>query len=279
MYFKKVYIELSDICGLNCSFCPNEKNIRGEISKDLFIKVVKQIQGKCNRVCLHILGDPCRIKNLQEFLEILNKAKLSVDLVTSGFYLKSKDFLIHPPIHQIAFSLDAGFDKNNKKIPNYLQRILDFCSFRISSSSSVFINLRIQDTTLDLLPLQDIFDFFKKEVPRDLKSLRRVKLAEYIFLNITKTFQWPNIKTKSLQDYKVCHALKEQVGILSNGVVVPCCMDTQGNIALGSLLDSNLQEILKTDRAKKIKEGFKNHRAVEDFCQRCLFPTTRTLLN
>ncbi|WP_104696879.1 MULTISPECIES: radical SAM/SPASM domain-containing protein [unclassified Helicobacter] len=279
MYFKKIYIELSDICGLKCSFCPSQKGIRGEMSKELFIKIVDQIRGKCKYVCLHILGDPCRIKNLQEYLEILKNANLSVDLVTSGFYLKSKDFLIQPPIHQIAFSLDAGFDKNNKKHPDYLQKILDFCAFKMSYPSKVFINLRIQDTTLNLLPLQDIFKFFNKEIPRNLKAFERIKLEEYIFLNITKTFEWPSVKKEALQDYKVCHALKDQVGILSNGIVVPCCMDTQGDIALGSLWDDSLEEVLSTDRARKIKEGFRNHRAIEDLCKKCLFPTTRTLLN
>ncbi|WP_170126837.1 radical SAM/SPASM domain-containing protein [Helicobacter anseris] len=276
MHFKKIYIELSDICGLQCSFCPNQKAVRGLMSQELFAKIVRQIRGKCHRVCLHILGDPCRIKNLKEYLDILRQNDLSVDLVTSGFYLKDKESLLHPAIHQIAFSLDAGFDKNNPTKEGYLQDILEFCDFKRKQQNKIFINLRVQDTTLKRIPLQQIFDFFKKTIPNDFKTFERIKLDEYIFLNITKTFIWADLKMQNICHTKKCHALKEQIGILSNGIVVPCCIDTQGEIALGNVNKQSLDEILSSKRAIAIKKGFEQNIAIEELCKRCHFPTTRS---
>ncbi len=276
MRFKKIYIELSDHCGLKCSFCPSKKNQRKQMDQELFSKIAQQIEGKCQRVCLHLLGDPCKIANLKEYLEILKQHHLWVDLVTSGFYLEHQHLLLDPPLHQIAFSLDAGFDKNNPRPKDYLQRILEFCDWKMQSQSKVFINLRIQDSTLQTLPIATIFEFFKQPIPKDFKTYERIRLAPYISLNITKTFQWADKNAKIWQEQKYCHAIKEQFGILSNGIVVPCCMDTQGIIALGDANTQSLDSILTSHRAQNMQKGFKKGVCVEELCKKCLFPTNRT---
>lgn len=41
MKFKKLYIELSDICGLKCDFCPSKKALRGVMSVEKFFQTCK----------------------------------------------------------------------------------------------------------------------------------------------------------------------------------------------------------------------------------------------
>ena len=277
MKFKKVYIEISDKCGLKCSFCPSVKNTRGVMELELFERIVAQVAGKCQRVSLHILGDPCKLENLGDYLEILARFGVGVDLVTSGFYMDRLELLLRPPVRQVAFSLDAGFDRGNPSRGDYLPRILEFCALHQERTSRVFINLRAQDTTLDSLPLAEIFGFFGRELPATFRPYGHYKLAEYIFFNIHKTFTWADITSEARNARKFCHALSEQVGILSSGVVVPCCIDASGLIALGNLRELSLEEILNSPRAVAIKRGFERGEACEELCQKCLFPTTRSL--
>lgn len=275
MKFKKVYIELSDICGLKCSFCPNPKNTRGVMSKELFEKILQEVKGKTKAICLHVLGDPCRLKDLGDYLFLIHKYGLKVDLVTSGYYLANQEILMHNCIHQVAFSLDAGFDKNNPTKLDYLDKILSFCALRMQNQESrVFVNLRIQDSNQNQDLIKKICEFFGVEI-FELKTFSRIKLAEYIFLNVTKTFEWASLDSKKSNPSKYCHAIKEQIAILSNGIVVPCCIDSMGQIELGDIKKQNLNQIYHASRAQKIKEGFARGEAIEELCKKCQFPTTR----
>lgn len=276
--FKKIYIEISDICGLSCSFCPAPKNIRKIMDMDLFQKACWQSAKLTKTITLHLLGDPCVMKNLQDYLNIAHSYGLDVDLVTSGAYLKNHSFalLISPPIHQLSISLDAGFYKNNQaKIQeDYLQNIFDLCHYKLSEDTPGFVNLRLQDTSLAFL------SWVKKKVLgefgiSDDASLSRFRLGKKVSLNITKTFQWADINHPSGSVHKYCHGLISQLGILSDGQVVPCCIDGRGNIDLGNLKNESLLDIINSPRAIKIKEGFMRGEAIEELCKACRYPEQR----
>ena len=63
--------------------------------------------------------------------------------------------------------------------------------------------------------------------------------------------------------------LRDQVGVLLDGTVVPCCLDHEGDIPLGNLYRQTMEEILNGPRAREIYDGFSRRRAVEELCRRC----------
>ncbi|MGN8425459.1 radical SAM/SPASM domain-containing protein [Helicobacter pylori] len=280
--FKKIYIELSDICGLQCSFCPNPKNIRGVMPLELFEKVCKEAAPLTPIITLHVLGDPCKLKNLNRYLNAAKRFSLKVDLVTSGAYLHNFETLLQDAIYQISISLDAGLDNHNKLNQHrYIQKILEFCHYKCEKNSEVFLNLRIQDGTLDkhqnlIKPFLESFECVSLET---LKSQGRVRLFKKSFLNIQKTFKWPNLNAQNPlnQESKIpyCYGLIKQIAILSNGVVVPCCMDTQAHISLGDLNHTPLKDILNSQKAMAIKTHFLKGEALELLCQNCSYPLIR----
>ncbi|WP_145980449.1 radical SAM/SPASM domain-containing protein [Helicobacter mustelae] len=271
--FKKVYIEISDICGLNCSFCPQQKGVRGKMSLLLFEKILSQIQGKTKLVSLHVLGDPCKHTDLSSYLDLLTKYALRADIVTSGYYL-CQELLFEPCIHQVAFSLDAGLDPKNPHKKDYLAKILEFCALHQMRQSKIFLNLRLQDRLLNPAVLEQIVRFFGVQI-KEPHVYGRYKLREYIFLVITKSFTWADMSLKKSCDSRRCHAIKEQIAILANGIVVPCCIDAAGVIALGDVNVQSLQEIYHSPRSVAIKEGFEKGIAIEELCKKCNFPTNR----
>ena len=66
-----------------------------------------------------------------------------------------------------------------------------------------------------------------------------------------------------------CYGLRDQIGVLCDGTVVPCCLDHEGDIALGNLFESELQDIMSTQRAIAIFDGFSARTAAEPLCRRC----------
>ncbi|GAA7568075.1 radical SAM/SPASM domain-containing protein [Helicobacter pylori] len=280
--FKKIYIELSDICGLQCSFCPNPKNIRGVMPLELFEKICKEAAPLTPIITLHVLGDPCKLKNLNHYLNAAKRFSLKVDLVTSGAYLHNFETLLQDAIYQISISLDAGLDNHNKLNQHrYIQKILEFCRYKCEKNSEVFLNLRIQDGTLDkhqnlIKPFLESFECVSLET---LKSQGRVRLFKKSFLNIQKTFKWPNLNAQNPlnQESKIpyCYGLIKQIAILSNGVVVPCCMDTQAHISLGDLNHMPLKDILNSQKAMAIKTHFLKGEALELLCKNCSYPLIR----
>ncbi|GAA8344372.1 radical SAM/SPASM domain-containing protein [Helicobacter pylori] len=280
--FKKIYIELSDICGLQCSFCPNPKNIRGVMPLELFEKICKEAAPLTPIITFHVLGDPCKLKNLNHYLNAAKRFSLKVDLVTSGVYLHNFETLLQDAIYQISISLDAGLDNHNKLNQHrYIQKILEFCRYKCEKNSEVFLNLRIQDSTLEkhqnlIKPFLESFECVSLET---LKSQGRARLFKKSFLNIQKTFKWPNLNAPNPlnQESKIpyCYGLIKQIAILSNGVVVPCCMDTQAHINLGDLNHTPLKDILNSQKAMAIKTHFLKGEALEFLCQNCSYPLIR----
>ncbi|EJB92029.1 radical SAM/SPASM domain-containing protein [Helicobacter pylori] len=280
--FKKIYIELSDICGLQCSFCPNPKNIRGVMHLELFEKICKEAAPLTPIITFHVLGDPCKLKNLNHYLSTAKRFSLKVDLVTSGVYLHNFETLLQDAIYQISISLDAGLDNHNKLNQHrYIQKILEFCHYKCEKNSEVFLNLRIQDSTLEkhqnlIKPFLESFECVSLET---LKSQGRARLFKKSFLNIQKTFKWPNLNAQNPlnQESKIpyCYGLIKQIAILSNGVVVPCCMDTQAHINLGDLNHTPLKDILNSQKAMAIKTHFLKGEALEPLCQNCSYPLIR----
>ena len=96
------------------------------------------------------------------------------------------------------------------------------------------------------------------------------ELCERVFLEWGEKFDWPDINGDILSDTGFCYGLRDQIGILCDGTVVPCCLDRNGDIALGNLYEQSLDEILLSPRAHNIYEGFTKHECREDLCCRCM---------
>ena len=283
MKFYRIYIELTNVCGLSCSFCPTKELPNKEMDLDFFESVIVQAKEYTKEIACHVVGDPLTQLNLQGYLDIIHKYGLKAMLTTSGYFLKkhSYDTLFHPCVKQINISLNS-FNKNDTSLTfeQYISPVLALCKEKLKREEELFINLRVWNldemmselsfnTTLfeklshtfgTSLDLRDIY----KERP---KSLR---LASKILVHFDNYFEWPSLKNKNYGD-GTCQGLQSHVAILASGKVVPCCLDCDGVIELGDLHHESLEFILGLKRAKVMLEGFKEGKAVEELCQKCSY--------
>ena len=68
-----------------------------------------------------------------------------------------------------------------------------------------------------------------------------------------------------------CYGLIYHIGILVDGTIIPCCLDSRGDINLGNIYENNLDDILMSERVKNIINNFKNNKKCEELCKHCKF--------
>ncbi len=120
--------------------------------------------------------------------------------------------------------------------------------------------------------IQEISNYYNIEnLKEQLSQNEFFKIRDNIFINQDTEFIWPNIENKSIIEKGRCLALKEQIAILVDGTVVPCCLDNNGDIFLGNILEETLEEILSKHKTIEIKKNFENQVITCKLCKTCGF--------
>ena len=283
MKFYRIYIELTNVCGLRCTFCPTKELPTQEMDLDFFESVIEDVKAHTKEVACHVMGDPLTLNNLSKYLDIIHKHGLKALITTSGYFLKKHTYetLFHPCVKQINVSLNS-YNKNDTSITfeQYLSPILSLCQEKLERKRDIFINLRVWN--LDEKMSEDIFNkklflklskAFNMELNLDAiyeKKENTIRLAYKILLHFDHYFEWPSLSNRNYGD-GTCQGLQSHIGILASGKVIPCCLDGDGVIELGNLHDESLKDILLNKRTTNIIEGFKHAKAVEELCQKCSY--------
>lgn len=283
--FKKIYIETTNICNLKCDFCPKISRKSEFMSVESFSKIINKIVPHTNYVYLHLMGEPFLNKNIKDFLNICEDNLIKVNITTNGTLINNvKDILLNSnAVRQINFSLHS-FEANEHKMTfeEYVDGIINF--IKISSEETDIISVlrlwnldakykasnNMNKSILNLLEEKFNLDCDLKE---KLKEKNSFKLRENVYINMGEKFKWPSLKEEEMGERVFCYGLRDHIGILVDGTVVPCCLDSEGSIPLGNIFENDLEEIINCDRAKKIYDGFSNKTAVEELCRKCGFIT------
>lgn len=275
--FSKIYIEITNICNLKCKFCLETNRKKEFMEIDSFEKIANKICKYTDLILLHVKGEPLLHKKLDEILNIAFKYNLKVNITTNTLLLENNfETLINSKaLRQINLSIhdleqnniDDNFEdvvKISKKIKEKNSKLI--ISYRLWNMNNLGENDKNRKFLKILEDEYSIENLYEKCVHENF-----VKLDDNVFLNQDIEFKWPNIGGKILREKGKCYGLKNQIAILVNGDVVPCCLDTNGDIVLGNILRENLEDILNSKRAKDIISGFNENRLVENLCKRCDF--------
>jgi Predicted Fe-S oxidoreductases len=284
--FKKVYIEIGNICNLNCSFCPSTSRKQNFMQEGEFKQILQNIKPYTDHIYFHLLGEPLLHPNLKKFLELSGEFELNVNITTNGTLIKTnKDILLSSPaLRQINYSLHS-FEANDYPVSmeDYLNSILEFVieakehtkiisSFRLwnLNSSSSKDETKLNSTIIKILESTFNLDY---DLNSEITLKKSVKIAKRVYLNMAERFQWPNLQGDFLSDTGFCYGLRDQIGILVDGTVVPCCLDGEGSIPLGNVFSTSFSEIVENEKVKTIYNGFSNGKAIEPLCQKCGYRT------
>lgn len=270
MRFRKVYIEISNLCNLTCNFCPGTRRPGKRMSQEEFAILLPKLRPYTDYLYFHLMGEPLCHPLLADFLELAGQHGFRVILTTNGTLLKKHQeiLLSAPALHKVNISLHA-FEANDYAVA-FEDYLADCLAFGQAAEGSKIVVYRLwNEGGADALN-DEILRQMEAAFPTPWVSERLgTRIGNKIFLEHGDKFDWPDLAAPESDAPLFCYGLRDQLGVLCDGTVVPCCLDHEGDIALGNLLVEELEDILAKPRAQSIYNGFSAREAVEPLCRRC----------
>lgn len=275
MRFKRVYIEITNTCNLSCSFCIQNSRKPKRLSIDEFTHVIHEIRPYTDYVYLHVLGEPLSHPDLETFLVICKEAKLNVMITTNGTLLSKQAEMIAQAgcVRQLNISVHS-FPTHQQ--PQYMATIFE--KAKVLASYGIHVNLRLWSLQTGELSndtdrlLDEILNYYgKHKEDLLLKRLSRFDLDDHIHLHFEDIFEWPSLSHPYVNDHGTCLGMKTMCAILSDGTVVPCCLDSKGDIPLGNIFETAFKDIVESQRCKAMIQGFQSKKITETLCKHCSY--------
>ena len=271
---KKAYIEITNRCNLRCAFCPGTSRAPRTMSPAEFDLVLEKLQGSVSYVYLHVMGEPLSHPQLAELLALAAAREMKACITTNGTLLarQTEALLAAPTLHKVSVSLHS-FEANDgapERERRYLEEVWVFADR--AAARGVIVALRLWNEGGAESRNGAIEAFLREKCPGEWPQPRSgsFRLRENLYLERAKKFDWPDLAAEE-RGTQFCYGLRDQLGVLADGTAVPCCLDHEGDVALGNLFTQPLDEILNSPRARALREGFSRRSPTEPLCRRCGF--------
>lgn len=266
--YSRVYVEITNVCNMSCSFCPGTKREPRFMSKEELSVLLDKLVGITDHLYFHLMGEPTLHPNLVEFIEMATLRGYRPMLTTNGSLLS--DFgaqIVAAGAYKVNISLHS-FEKNSRAEQKaYLEGCVNFA--KLAASRGVIVALRLWNGGSGA-DNSSVLEFLHESFPDGwISGNRGDKLADKIFLEYADRFAWPDILGEDLGEEIYCHGLSDHFGILCDGSIVPCCLDRDGVITLGNAFSDDIRQVLSGERCMSMLEGFRNRRVIEPLCKRC----------
>ena len=267
--YSKVYVEITNVCNMNCSFCHGHHRSPRQMSEKEFALILDKLTPYTQYIYYHLMGEPLTHPLLPQFIKMAGARGYKSIITTNGTLLhKCGDALISAGLHKVNLSVHSFEGDEGEAFDNYLRQLAQFAD--AASRAGVIVVFRLWNKGFDHGKNSRVLQLLQELLPGDwAENTRGLRIRDKLFVELGNRFEWPDSKAEIKGDKFYCYALKDQFGILCDGTVVPCCLDSDGVIALGNIFEQDFAEILKSPRAKAMVEGFKCRRASEDLCRRC----------
>ncbi len=285
MKLRKVYLEITNICNLDCEFCSKNSRKPEYMSEENFRTAVIKIKRVTNHIYLHVLGEPTLHPKLPDFLDFCGFEGVNVSLTTNASRINIiENSLINKPcLKQINYSLHSlsQYDDGHRTE----QTINELCGLVLRSRKDVYHHLRLWNIgdgsangeNARIISLLGKFSGKTFEIDEEnaRKNGKNVRILPNVELCFDKRFIWPDEGGKELFTIGRCLGLSHDCAVLVDGTVVPCCLDSKGCIKLGNIFRDELSDILCGERAKTIKSNFSKRIVGEKLCRSCGFAANK----
>lgn len=290
MMIDRCYIEITNTCNLDCHFCPKHHRKRRQLSEEEFDLLTDRVRGKVCFLYFHLMGEPLLHPLLPQFVTMAREKGFKTVLTSNGTLLHRAMALLDTLPHKIQLSLHSHESNARGELSEYMDQVMRFSTLAAGKGTCMVLRLWNQGG-MDR-ENEEVMRLIEKYVPKPWKERPDgFRLCDNLYLEFDRKFEWPGgggraasdesdgkqeesdgkqeaSPSKSKQEY-FCKALIKQIGVLSDGSLVPCCLDHDGDVILGNLFHQSLEEILASPRAQALVEGFRHHAATEPLCQSC----------
>lgn len=275
MRFSRAYLEITNRCNLSCSFCPKTARAPKTLSPEEFFLLAQKLRPFCDYLYLHVMGEPLTHPQLAKILAHCQTLGFRVVLTTNGTLLESRAplLLAAPALYKVNISLHSFEANEAGSFSAYLAACLRFA--RAAGAAGTLVDLRLWNldgaqTRGQNSRNEDILLAIESFFPRPwAENTWGFRLCDRVFLHYAERFDWPELSRAESGEHGTCRALRDQLAVLSDGSVVPCCLDHEGDIVLGNFFSQELSDILASPKARALRAGFDARRLVDPLCRRC----------
>ena len=267
--YSRVYVEITNVCNMHCSFCHGHNRAPRQMTQEEYARVLLQLTGKTQYIYHHLMGEPLTHPQLPQFIQMACQAGFHPMLTTNGTLLdRQGDTVLIPGLHKVNISLHSFEEGKQDAHKLYIQKVAEFAEK--ANRLGIIISLRLWNNGYDAGKNNIALQALKESLPGEwTENTRGYRIRDRLFLEWGDRFDWPDENAPDYGDNLFCHGLQDHFGILSDGTVVPCCLDSNGVIALGNVFREELSDILASPRATAIVTGFRQRKASEDLCHHC----------
>lgn len=258
--YKKVYVEVTNNCNLSCDFCIGNKRDKKIISIDEFIIILDKLKDYTKYLYLHVMGEPLMHPRINELIDMASSSYY-VNITTNGYLIdriKSKN------IRQINISLHSYDEKYGVLLTDYMNSIFSV----VNKLPNTYVSYRLWVSNINT---DKIISLLEKHYNTKIDVDDSIKIKDKVFISFNKSFVWPSFDNEINNSVGTCYALRDHIGILVDGSVVPCCLDSGGEIVFGNIYENDLDDIVNSARYIKMLNGFKNNLKCEELCKKCDF--------
>lgn len=263
--FKKVYIEITNNCNLKCDFCTLNKRDQKFMSEDEFTLVLKKLKKHTKYLYFHVLGEPLLHPRINEFIDMASH-DFNVNITTNGYLIER--IKNNKNIRQLNISLHSFNERYQTTLEDYLNIIFDAVDVL---KENTFIQYRIWTKRKNT---KEIIEHINKRYNSniDYKNIKNnTTIINNVFISSHDEFNWPKLDNSIYNDEGTCYALKDHIGILVNGDIVPCCLDADGIIKLGNIFVNSIDTVINSNVFNNMLNGFKINKKCEELCKHCDF--------
>lgn len=266
MKLKKIYLEITNACNLNCDFCIKNSRKITNITIDNYKYIINKIKNNTKEIYLHVLGEPLIHKDINYLIDYATKEGLLVNITTNGYLIdKIKD---NHNIHRLNISLHSYNKKYKKEVSKYLDNIFNVID---NIRDKAFISLRLWTINNDC---QTMIEYINNRYKTNISTLEKnikIKITNNLIIDTFHPFIWPDMNNNYYNTKGTCKGLIDHLGILSDGTIIPCCLDSKGIINLGNIYQDDINDIYNKEIVKEMIKGFKNNYKCQELCHHCSF--------
>ncbi len=273
-----VEIELTGRCQLDCIFCYRKTlaSERGDMSTVLFKKILSDMAtyNMPYSVCFGGSGEPLIHKNFYEMLDAARKEHLLENIIieTNGIQADSnfKNYLVNAGDKRIKviFNVNGMDDITYNSLHRsetlhggefygiVLQNILSLKD-AMPANDSIYIQImKINETDSFLDKFYDFWEKYKIPVILQKQNTFLGKIKDRSYSDLSPLERTP------------CWHLQRDFNILSDGRVIFCKQDVNGDHVRGDLNEESIQQIFSKSKASFLKDFGKHYETNPD-CSSC----------
>lgn len=261
--YKKVYIEITNTCNLLCDFCIKNKRNNKFMSINEFEIILKKLKGLTNYLYFHVLGEPLLHPKINELIDLATNNGYKINITTNGYLIDK--IIDNKNINMINISLHSYNEKYNIPLDTYLSNIFKVVDNLINNNTLVNLRLWVNNKYNNDI-IKQINEYYHTNI-----KLEKCTIKKNLYLDFNKNFIWPDLNNNYYNELGKCYGLITHFGILVDGTIIPCCLDSEGIINLGNIFNDNINEVLNSNRCINMINNFKNNKKVEELCKHCKF--------